>query len=691
MKRFKRCIPLLRRRLRGRAAATSRLLVLAGLAALAAVAARPAAAQNSAATGMPEIVGSADVGATLTATTGTIADADGLPAESAFTWQWVQVDGMTETDIDGETSATYTVAMGDLGKTIKVKASFTDSASNSEGPLVSAATRSVEPRPTLRASFHPPEQPVDEGSTARVTLRLVASKRPADKVVYRAFTPENVGETATAVVDYDYFHPRLREAPASEFTAQGDGTYVYMRTFEIGTSSDAVADGEETFHFDVGDLAVFANPHYDVSILGDENGARFTIKEPAMGSPAISGSADVGATLTATTGTIADADGLPADSAFTWQWVRVDGMTETDIDGETSDTYTVTDADLGKMIKVKASFSDNAGNSEGPLASAATPSVDPTPSLTASFHPPQQTVDEGSTARVTLRLVASKQPADTVRYRALTPTVGAATATGGADYTAILPALQEAPVSAFMARGDGSYVYERTFDLATMSDAVPDSGETFYFDVVQLVVTANLHYNVSIQGDQNGALITINEAATGSPAITGTPEVGQTLMASKGTIADVDGLPAESAFTWQWVRVDGGTETDIDGETGQSYTLVPADIGKTIRVRASFTDNAGHSEGPLIGDPTQTVPDTVAPAFVSAAANGRSLVITFDEELAPAAPPLTAFTVKKTPAGGAETTVTLAATPSIAGRTVTLTLSEALAADDGDVKVSYAA
>ena len=83
---------------------------------------------------------------------------------------------------------------------------------------------------------------------------------------------------------------------------------------------------------------------------------------------------------------------------------------------------------------------------------------------------------------------------------------------------------------------------------------------------------------------------------------------------------------------------------------------------------------------------------TTAPAFASATADGTSLVITFDEDLAAAANlPNSAFTVKKTPSGGSEETVTLSKTtaPVIGGKTVTLTLSTALVSTDGSLKVSY--
>ena len=100
-----------------------------------------AAATNSAATGAPTITGTALVGDPMRAVTSGIMDADGLTSPT-FTYQWIRVDGATESDISGATSSTYTPVAADLGKTIKVKVSFTDDGSNAE-TLTSAATAAV--------------------------------------------------------------------------------------------------------------------------------------------------------------------------------------------------------------------------------------------------------------------------------------------------------------------------------------------------------------------------------------------------------------------------------------------------------------------------------------------------------------------------------------------------------------------
>ena len=89
----------------------------------------------------------------------------------------------------------------------------------------------------------------------------------------------------------------------------------------------------------------------------------------------------------------------------------------------------------------------------------------------------------------------------------------------------------------------------------------------------------------------------VNDAPTGLPTISGTSRVGQLLTADLSAIADVDGLPAEAAaFTWQWRRVDGSTETAIERATSQTYRLVADDVGKKLKVRVSFTDLGGTNE-----------------------------------------------------------------------------------------------
>ena len=86
-----------------------------------------------------------------------------------------------------------------------------------------------------------------------------------------------------------------------------------------------------------------------------------------------------------------------------------------------------------------------------------------------------------------------------------------------------------------------------------------------------------------------------NSPATGQPLITGTPLVGQTLTADTSGIADEDGL-TDASFSYQWISNDGSSDTELAGATGSTYTLVSDDVGRTIKVRVSFTDDRAHGE-----------------------------------------------------------------------------------------------
>ena len=86
-----------------------------------------------------------------------------------------------------------------------------------------------------------------------------------------------------------------------------------------------------------------------------------------------------------------------------------------------------------------------------------------------------------------------------------------------------------------------------------------------------------------------------NTPATGLPTITGTAQVGDTLTAVTTGIEDADGLD-NVIFSYQWIRNDGGTDTDISEATGSSYTLGDSDVDKTVKVRVSFTDDANNRE-----------------------------------------------------------------------------------------------
>ena len=84
-------------------------------------------AENTAASGLPAIRGTALEGETVTADITGIADADGL-AIAEFQYQWLADDGYGQQEIPGATNPTYVLAPADVSRELSVRVSFEDDA-----------------------------------------------------------------------------------------------------------------------------------------------------------------------------------------------------------------------------------------------------------------------------------------------------------------------------------------------------------------------------------------------------------------------------------------------------------------------------------------------------------------------------------------------------------------------------------
>ena len=124
--------------------------------------------------------------------------------------------------------------------------------------------------------------------------------------------------------------------------------------------------------------------------------------------------------------------------------------------------------------------------------------------------------------------------------------------------------------------------------LADHQVAVPDEGETLVAVTVTAADGTVRRYRVVVARAAAGA----NAAPAGLPAISGTPQVGEELTASAAAITDADGTD-NASFAWQWLANDGATEAAVADATASTYTVAPADAGRTLRVRVTFTDDKG--------------------------------------------------------------------------------------------------
>ena len=276
------------------------------------------------------------------------------------------------------------------------------------------------------------------------------------------------------------------------------------------------------------------------------------VNSPATGSPTISGTPQVGKTLTADTYGITDEDGL-SNASLAYQWIRSGGTTDSDIQDATNSTYTLVSDDSGKAIKVRVSFTDDAGNEE----TLTSPPLDPAQPY-------------GLTATASGRTVVLTW----------NPPVGFSYLY---DYQILRnrPELGEAEPLVYVNTGTAETTY-------TDTDVEP--GVLYVYRVKAASYFARFT-EASEPVEIRTAEAAANTPATGAPAISGDLVVGQTLSADTSAIEDDDGL-TNPAFVYQWLADD----TDISGATASSYTLVDSNEGKAIKVTVSFTDDAGNGE-----------------------------------------------------------------------------------------------
>ena len=623
-----------------------------------AVAAKP----NTTATGLPTISGTAQVGETLTADTSPIADEDGLD-DVSYSYQWLA----DSVDIQGATGNTYILVAADVGKTITVLVSFTDDGGNEER-LTSAVTAVVAyvdgppgaPREVnvqagdteLLVSWQPPAEenkaPVaqyrilyrEEGGSnqelhtshlsqeignltngvtysVQVTAKNAAGYgTPSDEV---SETPDTLPPWAAKMLVVEYTSVSIGAASADLFSNAWGSAGLQVKSlwshitdrdlrlsFEDGVPDAAdytLKVGDLTLEFPAGSSGQSSFRWTDVDVDW-EDGQTISVRivptsataevtpqpnSPATGAPAISGTAQVGETSTADTSGIADANGL-TNVTFNYQWIRSDNV---EIAGATNSTYTLTDADLGKAIKVKVSFTDDADNEET-LTSQATGVVAAKPNNPATGAPTiDGTAQVGETLTALTNGITDEDGLTNVSYR-------------------------------YQWLADGTDIEGATGSSYTLTSS--EQGQAIQVRVDSTDDANNAETLTSVATVAVAAAA--NNPATGVPTISGTVRVGEALTADTSGISDGDGLTNVS-YSHQWIRSDGGTDTDLEGETASTYTLAGGDVDKAIKVKVSFTDDANNQES-LTSAATDAVAATVPTAPLSLTVTAGSQIQELD-------------------------------------------------------------
>lgn len=182
--------------------------------------------------------------------------------------------------------------------------------------------------------------------------------------------PTNVQATAKShAVDLTW------DAPANDGGAAIEGYYIYDLSYSTSEPVKTTV-GVDTFttisDLSNGLLYTFAVSAYNVRGESALSASSNTVRPnaPLQGSIEISGNFEQGQILTVVS-TVTDADGL---GAFSYQWASSsNGSSFADISGATGETFTLSQDNVGKYIRVTVSYTDGTGTNEMTTSAAVGP------------------------------------------------------------------------------------------------------------------------------------------------------------------------------------------------------------------------------------------------------------------------------------------------------------------------------
>jgi Ca2+-binding RTX toxin-like protein len=447
---------------------------------------------NDAPTGAVSISGTKTQNQVLTASN-TLADADGL---GTISYQW-KSDGA---NISGATASTFTLRQAQVGHVVSVTASYTDGGGAAES-VTSAGTTSIAN--------------VNDTPTGSVTIS-------GTKTQGQTLTASNTLADADGLGTISY-----QWKAAGTSISGATGSTLTLAQAQVGKTITVTASYTDGFS-------------RAETVTSSSTSSILNINDAPTGAVTISGTATQGQVLTASN-TLADADTL---GTISYQW-KAGGV---NISGATGATFTLGQAQVGAVITVTASYTDNGGAAES-VTSAGASSV--------------ANVNDAPTGLVTI----------------------SGTATQGQTLTAS-NTLSDADTL-------GTISYQWKSDGANISGA---TGSTLSLTQAEVghVITVTAGYTdgqstaESVNSSGTAAVVNVNDAPTGAVSIGGVATQGQVLTASN-TLADADGL---GTISYQW-KSDGA---DISGATGSTLTLNQAQVGHVITVAAGYTDGQSTAE-----------------------------------------------------------------------------------------------
>ena len=361
----------------------------------------------------------------------------------------------------------------------------------------------------------------------------------------------------------------------------------------------------------------------------------------ATGAPTITGTAQVGQTLTAGTTAIMDADGLTSVS-YTYQWIRVaTDNTETNISSATASTYMLVAADQGTTVKVTVSFTDDANNPET-LTSAATATVSAAANTLATGAPTiTGTAQVGQTLTAGTTAIMDADGLTSVSYtyqwiRVATDNTETNISSATASTYTLVAADQGTTVKVTVSFTDDANNPETLTSAATATVGATATAPTVSNVAVTSTPASGTTYYLA------GEVIEFTVTFSAPVTVTATPKFAFRLGAATRQAAYASGSDSAALV---FARTVQAGEVDRNGISWNALALA-LDGGTITQTGATTAARLTHAEqASLEGHRVDAAP----PMQVSASVRGLSLVLVYDEPLDPASMPATgAYTVTAT-------------------------------------------
>ena len=304
---------------------------------------------NDSPSGSVSIEGTAEEDQTLTANVDNVTDADGL---GAFSYQWQRSNGSGGFGaIENATGQSYTLGDEDVGSEVRVQVSYTDG-NNTAETVTSAPTTAVTN--------------INDSPTGSVTIEGTA----AEDETLTANTDTLADDDGLGTLNYQWQSNTGANGAFENIENATSQTYI-LGDNDVGREVQVIAS-----YTDDGGM--------DETLTSAPTTAVININDEPTGSVSIDGTVREDERLTADTTALQDEDGLPDDaSGYNYQWQRSDGSGGYEnIDGATSQSYTLVNEDIGREVRVQVSYTDGNNTDETlnsmPTAEVGTANIAPT-------------------------------------------------------------------------------------------------------------------------------------------------------------------------------------------------------------------------------------------------------------------------------------------------------------------------